>query len=335
MTADDVSRIATPSRTGVAPRLYEQAAEILAARIAQGIVEPGSVLLESRVAEQFGISRAPARQALSRLASLGLVKRSRSHGYVVAPGTGRRDAAADAARAPAPVRLSHEQTWERIYKEVEQEIVARAAFCSWRVLEKHLAAFYGVSRTVARDVIARLHQRGLVKKEGTARWVAPGLTRDYVAELYEMRWLLEPVALMAAVPHVPRPFIVELRANLDAASARAEELGGPDLSELETQMHVRLLSWCGNATLLEAIGLYQSLLIAHTFLYRWTPRLYAREPFLPEHLEVARHLEAGDAPSAAKALEMHLRRSLDRAVGRLDVVRDASSPTRLPYLEPL
>jgi DNA-binding GntR family transcriptional regulator len=334
MTADDVSRITVPSRTGAAPRLYEQAADILAARIAQGVVEPGTRLLESHVADQFGISRAPARQALSRLAAMGLLTRSKGRGYVVAAGS-VRVVDADAALAQDPVHLSQEQTWERIYKEVEQEIVARAAFCSWRVLEKHLAAFYGVSRTVAREVIARLHQRGVVKKRDGGRWIAPGLTRDYVAELYEMRWVLEPVALAAAAPNVPPAFVAELRRHLEEASARAHELDGPDLSELETEMHVRLLSYCGNGTLLEAIGLYQSLLIAHTFLYRWTPRIYDSEPFLPEHLEVAQRLEAGRVTEAAKAMEDHLRRSLDRAVGRLDVVRHASSPGRLPYLEPL
>ena len=131
----------------------------------------------------------------------------------------------------------------------------------------------------------------------------------------------EPAALTAAAPNVPKPFVVTLRRNLEAASARAMELGEPELSELETEMHVDLLTHCGNATLLEAIDLYQSLLVAHIPLYQWTPRLYGSEPFLPEHLAVAERLEADHVAAAAAALEDHLRRSLDRAVGRIEVVR--------------
>jgi DNA-binding GntR family transcriptional regulator len=333
MTTHEVKNPA-PTLTGAAPRLYEQVADILAARIAERAVAPGTRLLESHVAQQFGVSRAPARQALTALAEIGLVRRSKGHGYVVVAKRGGATKAPTPA-APAPVQLSHAPTWERIYGEVEQEIMARAAFCSWRVLENHLAAFYGVSRTVARDVIARLHQRGVVKKDDGGRWVAPALTRDYVAELYEMRWLLEPVALQVAAPKVPKPFVVELRKNLEAASARALELEGADLSALETEMHVGLLSYCGNATMLEAVRLYQSLLIAHTFLYQWNPRVYEREPFLPEHLLVAERLEAGRVDEAAKALETHLRQSLDRAVGRLELVRQEPLPAHLPYLEPL
>jgi DNA-binding GntR family transcriptional regulator len=320
------------SRTGAAPRLYERAADILAARIESGAMAPGERLLESHVAEQFGISRAPARQALARLARLGLVRRSRGHGYVVAQAS--RAAQRRAGAALAPIQLAQQRSWERIYREVEQEIAARMAFRSWRVLENHLADFYGVSRTVARDVLARLQQRGVVKKE-EARWVAPELTRSYVAELYQMRWLLEPAALAAAAPRVSKPFVTTLRRHLEEANGRAAELSASDLSELETEMHVSLLAHCGNATLLEAISLYQSLLVAHIFLYEWTPDLYGNEPFLPEHLAVAEQLEADHVAAAAAALEDHLRLSLDRAVGRIEAVRRTSSPSPLPYLEPL
>ena len=322
----------TGPRTGVAPRLYERAADILAARIESGGLAVGQRLLESHVARQFGISRAPARQALEQLAKLGLVRRSKGHGYVVAK-TVREPRRARGA-ALAPVHLAQQQSWERIYKQIEEEIAARMAYRSWRVVENQLADFYGVSRTVARDVLARLHQRGVVKKR-EGRWVAPELTRGYVAELYQMRRLLEPAALLAAAPHVSKPFVITLRRHLEEACARAPDLTGADLSELETEMHVSLLAHCDNGTLLEAVSLYQSLLVAHIFLYEWTPDLYGREPFLPEHLAVAERLDAGHAADAAAALEEHLRLSLDRAVGRIEAVRRASSPGQLPYLEPL
>lgn len=331
-------RAARPATTGAAPRLYERAHAILGERIADGAIPAGSILLESRVAAQFGISRAPARQALARLEQDGLVRRSDGHGFVVRARGGRR--ASDAPTAPdpvlnEPVRLASAASWARIYGEVETEIVARTAFGAWRVNESDLAKYYQVSRTVARDVLARLQQRGVIRKDDKSRWYAPGLTRAYVGELYEMRRVLEPAALLAAAPLAPKSQIRALKESLESAIARADSLDGAALDRLESEMHVAFLGHCPNATLLEALSVYQSLLIAHSFLYRWGPQLYDSEPFLPEHLAIAERLDAGCFADAAVALDRHMSLSLDRAVARLDVVARGRLPPSLPYLDPI
>jgi DNA-binding GntR family transcriptional regulator len=326
-------RVSAPAVSGATPRLYARAFDILAARIADGSLPAGTKLLESHVAEDFGISRAPARQALSQLAASGLVLRSEGHGYVVR-GVSKKGSPGPARRAE-PIRLAPAASWERIYSEIESAIAARTAVAGWRVIESELAKYYSVSRTVARDVIARMHQRGVIRKDDKSRWYAPGLTPDYVAELYEMRWLLEPVALTNALQSAPRGFISGIRRHLESSLARAEELDGSVLDALEDELHVRLLGHCANRTLMDALRLYQSLLIAHSFLYSRAPHLYAVEPFLPEHLKVLDRAEAGHAADAAKALEEHLRASLDRAVARIDVVAREFRPEKLPYLVPL
>ena len=100
-------------------------------------------------------------------------------------------------------------------------------------------------------------------------------------------------------------------------------------------MHVTLLSHCGNHTLMQVITMPQSLLIAHRFLYRCTPRLFETEPFLAEHMEIMEHLEAGNTGAAAGALEQHLKVSGSRALARVDVIRREFRPESLPYLERL
>ncbi|WP_265519096.1 GntR family transcriptional regulator [Nitratireductor luteus] len=320
---------------GRAPRLYQRAFEILAAQIEDGMLKPGARLTESAIAGQFGISRAPARRALAELEGIGLVVKSAGRGYTVrAPVKG-----ASAARAAAPkeedIRLISRSSWERIYAEVEDEIVGRISFASWRVNEAELARYYHVSRTVARDVVARLQQRGIVRKDERSRWYAPALTAEHVGELYELRSILEPVALTKAAPNLPPDFLAGMRAHLEDAIAQAEAIEGPTLDRLEEEMHVTLLQYCGNRTLMQAITLPQSLLIAHHFLYRWTPRLFNTEPFLPEHMKILQHLEAGDIHGAATALEHHLKVSAGRALARVDVIRREFHAESLPYLERL
>ena len=58
----------------LAPRpLYEEVAEQLRQRIFQRALEPGSWIDELKIAEEFGISRTPLREALKVLAAEGLV----------------------------------------------------------------------------------------------------------------------------------------------------------------------------------------------------------------------------------------------------------------------
>jgi len=321
-----------PEASGAAPRLYQRAFDILAQQIASGEIASGTRLQESHVAQQFGISRAPARRALIELEASGLLEKCSGRGYLVRkiPTAKRKKKAA--ARAQMDSRLASFSTWERIYGEVEDEIVARIAFASWRVNEAELGRYYGVSRTVARDVIGRLQQRGILRKDESSRWYAPALTADHVGELYELRWVLEPLALVKAAPKVPPQLLVEVCTRLDDAIANAGSIGGSTLDRLEEDLHVTLLGHCGNRTLMQAITLHQSLLIAHRFLYRWTPRLFETEPFLPEHREVLARLQEDRHRAAAKALEQHLRVSRDRAIARIDVVMRDMSPHELPYL---
>lgn len=339
MTAEDASFDAPAQgdsqRSGTAPRLYERAATLLAAQIQEGAIVSGSFLTELAVAERFGISRAPARRALTELEGEGLLRRTKGRGYEVlptmAPGHGSGVVPASAQQA---TRLQSKPSWERIYGEVEDEIIARISFAGWRVNEARLARHYAVSRTVARDVLARLQQRGLVRKDARSRWVAPALTPEHIAELYELRAILEPVALAKAAPHASAAVIRSMKDNLEQAAARNEQ-DGAVLDRLEEDLHVNFLALCGNQALMQAITLPQSLLVAHRFLYRWTPRLFAAEPFLPEHLEVVRHLERKEIDAAAEALRRHLQVSQERAIARVDAIRRSFSAEDLPYLERL
>jgi len=321
------------NQAGATPRLYERAYDILAGQIGDGVLSSGARLTESAVAEQFGISRAPARRALAELERSGFLVKASGRGYAVRGAPDGKAAARRVVRVEEDIRLTSRPSWERIYSEVEDEIIGRISFGSWRVNEAELARHYGVSRTVARDVVGRLQSRGLLRKDDRSRWYAPALTPEHVGELYELRAILEPVALAKAAPHVPPEFLAAIRVRLEEAITHAEAIEGPTLDRLEEDMHVKLLGFCGNRTLMQAITLPQSLLIAHRFLYRWTPRLFATEPFLPEHMEILQHLERGDATKAAAALEHHLKVSGSRALARVDVIRREFHAEDLRYLE--
>jgi DNA-binding GntR family transcriptional regulator len=327
------------AEAGSSPRLYQRVVAILDSQIRQGAIAADAALTETAVATRFGISRAPARRALVELEQAGLIARSGARGFVVVGGRRRREGRRKDCDAVGlemrDVKLVSRPSWERIYGAVESEIIARISFAGWRVNEAELARHYRVSRTVARDVLSRLQQRGVVQKDDRSRWTGPALSSNHVGELYEVRWILEPVALKKAAPNLPPAVLAHVRRNLTDAIARAHEIGGETLDQLERDLHVTLLGYCGNRALVQAITTPQSLIIAHCFLYRWTSRLFATEPFLPEHLEVIECLEAGRVADAAQALEEHLRVSRERVMARVDAIATGQQPEPLPYLDRL
>jgi DNA-binding GntR family transcriptional regulator len=324
------------AESGYAPRLYQRVIEIIGNEIRQWGRAAPAALTESSIAARFGISRAPARRALLELERAGLIARSETRGFVVVAGGRSRGVRRELARAETTgLKLVSHPSWERIYGEVEGEIIARISFASWRINEAVLARHYGVSRTVARDVLGRLQQSGVVQKDDRSRWYAPALSAEHLGELYELRWVLEPVALAKAAPRLPDGLLARLHRNLAAAMARSDAIGGETLEQLEHDLHVTLLSYCGNRALVQAMTYPQSLLIAHRFLYRWTSRLFETEPFLPEHLEVIEHLQARRIGAAAMALEAHLRISRDRAMARVNAIATGAQPDALSYLERL
>ncbi len=325
--------------TGIAPRLYRRACEILAADIANGVISHGSRLTETMVANRFGISRAPARQALAELERLHLVRKSESRGYDVVAKS-RVSVAMGATDGDSPIladttRIQARSSWELIYDNIEIEIVSRTSLADWRINEAVLAKHYGVSRTVARDVVARLQERGIVRKDDSGRWYAPALTAKHIGELYELRWLLEPIALEKAAANLPNGLLLSLRKNVADTIQSADKIDGETLDALEQQLHVELLGYCGNTSLMRAISLPQALLVAHHFLYHWTMGLFDSEPFLPEHLAIFDSLLAGDIDGAKSGLVRHLQISRSRAMMRIKAVAEVISPDELPYLEKL
>lgn len=318
----------------IAPKLYRRACEVLVADITGGVLCAGARLTETAVAERFGISRAPARQALIELERMGHVRKAEARGYDVMAPSGVATPVPASVEESGDPKIHFLPSWELIYPDIEIEIVSRTSLASWRINEAVLARHYGVSRTVARDVVARLQQRGIVQKDDKGRWYAPALTPKHIDELYELRWVLEPLALEKAATRLPEGLLARMRIHIEAALAAVDE-DGEALDALEQELHVELLGHCGNDALMRAISLPQALLVAHHFLYRWTSELFDSEPFLPEHLEIVARLEADDVAGAQAALVHHLKISRQRAMLRIQAVAQVIEPDDLPYLERL
>lgn len=300
--------------------------------IESGQVRPGERLLEAEVVRAFGISRSPARQALDRLCQGGLLEELAGRGYRV---PGNPDAEAAGVAVLDTVDLSAPRQWERMYEEVEQELFVRTLFSSVRLNELRLAAHFGVSRTVTRDLLARMHGVGLVAKDSAGHWIAEKMTPDRIRHLYELRCLLEPAALRQAAPQVPAAVLQEMRGRILAARAETP-ISSARFDQAETDLHITLLGYCPNAEILRALKRTHLL---------FGPTRYLFDPFLgipirlivaalDEHLTIIDLLRDGQVDRSARTLESHLRDAVERWLRRFEITARGQPITFPSYLQP-
>ncbi|MFN7025804.1 MAG: GntR family transcriptional regulator [Pseudorhizobium sp.] len=323
--------LVTTSHYGRAPRLNEQITSELERHILSGSLQRGLRLVEAAIAEQFGVSRAPVRGAFRRLEQKGLIVRDSTGGFSVSH-------RASTPSNDQPVRLDpihSAATWEAIYAEVSREAVSHAAFGAWRLIETDLAESYQVSRTVIREVLARLEHVGIVRKEDGYRWLLPELSPVRIRELYDMRRVLEPVALAEAADNAPPDLLVEMREELEAARDGSDMISPDEFGRLERRLHVGLLSFARNQTLISTLQRFHALLVTNAHLYDTTRSVFGPDPFVQEHLDIVTALERGNVSTACKLLQVHMDHALPRALDRIEhMVRDSAVET-LPYLKPL
>jgi len=323
------------SENGGSP-LYALIYGVLREHIVGGSFPPGLVLGETKVARAFHGSRVPAAAALRRLHREGLIRDFDGRGYVTkgnaAPS--RLSLVEAGLRLPAALafKLKFRNRRERIYPDVEHVVAACLPYGRFQVNESAMAEHYGVSRTVAHEVLTRLERTGIVTQDINQRWYAGPLTEDLLRDHFEMRCVLEPVALAQVFP--------ELKADdLHKKYDRAKKVQGGCLTlgkieRLEKDLHVDIILKCRNLQLREAIRRSQLVLVAvhHGFdVYRDAATIGL---MMSEHIGILEALIKGLHMDAGHRLEKHLRRSLVQSVDLVKNLGPLPESRRSPYLAP-
>lgn len=239
---------------------YELITQVLRNNILSGVLPEGLVLLEGPIAALMQTSRIPVQAALRILADEGLVHRFDGRGYLVGGALKgiaplRRDIGAFALHIPQQVddALQTRGTWKHFYDDVEEQVALCQVFGEFRIVETELSDHLGVSRTVVRDVLSRLQERGLIRKNASSHWIAGPLTARTLREKFELRAILEPAALRLAAPHIHYSQIETFRDRI-----------GHDATLKPEGLEAALMTYCiakaPNTALVEMIQTNQMLL---------------------------------------------------------------------------
>ncbi len=317
--------------------LYEIIYSALRDHLRRDALTSGLVLGEASVARAFQTSRMPASTALKRLCEEGLVSSFEGRGYIVPSRSGpvtplRRDLIEAGLELPPeiaePRRIRDRR--DQIYREVEHSVAACLVYGRFQLNESALADHYGVSRTIAHEVLTQLELAGIAVQDRNQRWYAGPLTADDIASRFEVRWLLEPEALRQSFPHLSEAELTRRRDRVHRA--RRGDIGPPELERIERDLHQDTLAHCRNKMLFDAVIRSQRVLIATHSTFETIQRPLELTKMAAEHLQIYDALLERSPEAAAAALEAHLRRALRPnldLLARLEPLPDVRRPSFL------
>ncbi len=314
---------------------YAAIAEQIRRSIEIGSLPEGTVLLEGPLAALFGSSRSPVKQALSSLESAGLLSRFDGRGLLV----GKTDEPRRIKITPGMLQFENQAglnpksfAWQPHYYEFEREIILRSVFGRARLNEFALARHLDVGRTVAHDLLIHAREVGIVSKDERSRWWVVPLDEARFQDLYELRILLEPVALEAAIGRIPAAQLDEIESRLKEAVSDFPHVPTADLDILEADLHIDCISYSQNPEIVEALKRTRCILVAGKHIQSALNRDISVDPFMGEHLEIVSAVRAHDGAAAKSALVNHLALSAQKAAERLAAFRATQSMPELPYI---
>lgn len=210
---------------------------------------------------------------------------------------------------------------------MEEQVASCLIFGEFRIVETELGEYLGVSRTVVRDVLSRLQERGLIRKNQSSHWIAGPLTAQAVREKLAIRALLEPAALRMAASHIDYAAVERIRARLFAG----DEIEGEMLEQA-------LMEHCiARAPNRELVGLIQN----NQFLLISANRALTRLGLPRDRVEIGEYRTLFDllsrhlVDSAAEYLVGHLRMMAEKSLARLKIVAIINESSSIaPYLTP-
>ena len=181
-----------------------------------------------------------------------------------------------------------------------------------RLVEDRLSAELGVSRVPVREALLGLSIEGLVKLEPRRGASVAAVTPETVAELVEVRTLLEALnARLAARRHDPA-IIALLQDTLRRGNEAAQSGSAEELARLNGEFHDRLAEASRNSVLSDIM---RSLRERTSLAFSLNGRARAREDW-KEHAGVLAAVIDGDEELAALLAARHVKNAAEAIEGR-------------------
>lgn len=172
-----------------------------------------------------------------------------------------------------------------------------------RLIPEEIAAELGMSRMPVREAFRRLAADALVKLRPNRGCVVAGLTLDELNEAFEIRSVLEGLAVRIVMPRLTMESFEELD-RLLLRMERAGEAGSSDWVLRHQEFHAYIYGLSGRPKLIRQIAAFHVAIEPYMriwFDYVDKP-LSARE----EHQNLINALKSGDVGEAERVMQEHV-----------------------------
>ncbi len=219
------------------------------------------------------------------------------------------------ARRNGPVKRPA-RTAERIFNRLVEAIVTGALDGGQPMREAGLAKQWGVSRTPMREAVRRAAEAGLLILRRNRAPLVRAFTRHDVDCMYQMREVLEVLALEEAWGHIPAAVLAELETQGARIATAARQDWEDRCLAFDDALHRAWIDHCRNP------WLTQSLQRVWTFI-RIFQRFMARDPAVlrrsyREHRFILRALGTRDRRGGVTLVRQHIRNSCAAVKERLE-----------------
>jgi DNA-binding GntR family transcriptional regulator len=200
----------------------------------------------------------------------------------------------------------------QIYRELFNRVVhGRYAAGEW-LREDAIAGEFGVSRTPVREALFQLAQDGLAEGIPKRGFRSLGFGVDDLEEAYEIRRVLELLALERAVKTLPIRELQEIRARIESSGKSDDALVH---AGIDGDLHQLVVESSQSPRL---IGMLASLYrIMRTFRELGFSSPDVRRLAMQEHVDLIAALASRDGERAAVILDEHIRSSKARVLAQV------------------
>ena len=201
-----------------------------------------------------------------------------------------------------------ESNKEIAYEKIRDRIISGHLKPGQPITEEQLSKELDMSRTPVREALIKLQSEELVRMVGNRGAAVMEITPVDIAEIFQLRLLVEPYAARACVEFIDKKKLREIREKLtilaqsDLSKTVLEDLG-TSLYEVH-DLHDLIIQAAGNRRLARLFNTLQSQILWMLNLERRITGRIGRS--IQEHLNIVNALLASNGDSAEKYMREHL-----------------------------
>lgn len=199
---------------------------------------------------------------------------------------------------------------DQIFKIVFDRLVTGYYPSGSRLTEQMFSDEFSISRTPIREILHQLAALRLIELKPNTSAEVLGLSCDDIEELYDIRMVLEEMAIEEAIPKIRLHELSQIKSQIDEINDTKDfEL----LAKIDYELHSCIASCSGKPRLYSILDPFFMLLIRNAAF----PIAERIEPMKREHLKIIEALMIRDVEAAKAALREHLLLSKSNAIGYL------------------